>query len=98
MKAKKLKKEGDKLVRTVDSIEDETQALLVRIREADGAAHVISDDVAKALRKRQLIAQVGVVWVECLHAYVQERRLSIFPPSSIISSDRKEVFQGHQRS
>ena len=58
MKAKKLKKDGDKLVRTVESIEDETQSLLLRIRTAGGAADAMSDDVSKTFRKRQLIARV----------------------------------------
>jgi hypothetical protein len=59
MKAKALKKDGATLVRAAASFEDETRALLQQVKAGGGAADVVPEDVAKQLRKRQLVSQVG---------------------------------------
>lgn len=61
MKAKALKKDGASLVRSAAAFEDETRGLLQRVKEGGGAADAVPEEVAKGLRKRQLVSQVGGV-------------------------------------
>lgn len=60
MKTKALKKDGASLVRAAAAFEDETRALLQRVKEGGGAADCVAEEVAKGLRKRQLVSQVRV--------------------------------------
>ena len=57
MKGKALRKNGDRLVRATagGAFADETRALLEKVK----AAEAVSEEVAKVLRKRQLVSQVG---------------------------------------
>lgn len=59
MKAKALKKDGALLVRAAAAFEDETRGLLERVKGGGGAADCVPEEVAKGLRKRQLVSQVG---------------------------------------
>ncbi len=60
MKAKALKKDGSTLVRAAAAFHDETRALLEQVKKAGGeGGGAVSEEVAKGLRKRQLVSQVG---------------------------------------
>ena len=52
-----IKKAGDKLVRNLESLVDETKAQLALVQEGKG--ETIPEEVVKVLRKRQLVSQVG---------------------------------------
>jgi predicted nucleotidyltransferase len=56
MKNKWLQKKGDQLVRTVQSVQDETRAVLQQI-EGD-ASSTVSEDELKDLKKRKLVQQI----------------------------------------
>ncbi|EKU22096.1 phenylalanyl-trna synthetase alpha chain [Nannochloropsis gaditana CCMP526] len=61
MKAKAVRKEGDKLVRAVPEFQDGTQAVLRQLtgqEGKEGQAQGLSEEVVKTLRKRQLVTQV----------------------------------------
>lgn len=61
MKAKAVRKEGDKLVRAVPEFQDGTQAVLRQVtgqEGKEGQAQGLSEEVVKTLRKRQLVTQV----------------------------------------
>lgn len=59
MKAKALKKDGPNIVRAAATFPDETKGLLEQVKAGGGAGDAVPEDVAKALRKRQLVSQVG---------------------------------------
>jgi hypothetical protein len=66
MKEKWVRKDGDLLKRSVDSVVDEAATQLLRIGERNGAYDAITEGEAKTLKKRQLISQAGSsLWMRC---------------------------------
>ncbi|KAM3569224.1 hypothetical protein VYU27_008669, partial [Nannochloropsis oceanica] len=62
MKAKAIRREGEKFTRVLPQYPDEAQAVLRRVEAEggrEGRLEGVNEDVIKTLRKRQLVAQVG---------------------------------------
>ena len=62
MKAKAIRREGEKFTRVLPEYPDEAQAILRRVAVEggrEGRLEGVKEDVIKTLRKRQLVAQVG---------------------------------------
>lgn len=62
MKAKAIRREGEKFTRVLPQYPDEAQAVLRRVEAEggrEGRLEGVKEDVIKTLRKRQLVAQVG---------------------------------------